>query len=871
VVDTSLIKSKMDYTTLQKEVESATNNISELKKQLGLMTTKGDPLAATLTPVLQDRQKDKLEIDKKLAETGAKLKAELAQADQLKKKLKLNEEKLAELTKQRALNEQQLVKTKAKFDSGSQEKSRLEAELKQLNDAITVNDNINKKLQDDINNLRNRYNRVVKSELNTSEKISAARTKTVNQSMEIKKLQDTIETINKEKARRALEEEEAKKLKEMRQANLPNGQYLGACISPNGKYMVVSGNQGGFLSSDNGANWKKIRDGDQTNSIVIRDDGTILLTKDNNRGNFISKDFGDSWKPAFNCTYPRTPGASKDGSRWYVTAGESGGGLYFVSTDGGNTFNTKGGNPSGAQNNIDCSDDGMIAYCACYALDRNPGYIWKTTDGGNSWAKSFDRFSGLWQRVYCSGDGQVALAAHAEGALYLTTDSGATWNDVRPQGTSTSIAIAVSKTSRTLVFTTQNTNDIYISKDLGKTFTKIITPLKDIDWSHIYIAADGSKIIGTSYSKGVFVAAPAAPAAPGGGTIQIIEATYGGNCNSGLKGNRTDLFTKLANGKTTFDYTYDYTQTGGDPAGGCGKTLVVKYSCGNETKEFSAPPEAGVGAKVALVCGGGTTGMDIRKLPGIKAWFDASDPLNNKSVPENGAQITKWVDKSGNESDALSTGKTPLATNSLNGRSGISISGGNYFKCKIPPSTFLKGLNAFVVYKSTGQFNGPGQVFTRGLTSKPNLGNPVDIAHNPNAAFANNEMYLGENNGVFFQIPPSSKYKFNNPNPSIFNLNINQNTKASSKATLYSTGNPVELVLSRGGSSTWEPSDTGDTFCIGGRIDYGSTEGIFYEVIVYNSILTDSERQSVEGALAWKWGIQGDLPATHPFKSSAPT
>jgi hypothetical protein len=260
----------------------------------------------------------------------------------------------------------------------------------------------------------------------------------------------------------------------------------------------------------------------------------------------------------------------------------------------------------------------------------------------------------------------------------------------------------------------------------------------------------------------------------------------------------------------------------------------------------------------------------ISSISGLQLWLDASDPSANGNPPSDGVNVTTWKDKSGNERNAISTGKTPIVSSSLNGLQGITISGGNYFKSKIAPNTFLKGLNAFVVYKSTDKSNGPGQVFTRGLTSKPNLGNPVDIAHNPNAGYANNEMYLGENNGVFFQIPQSSKYKFNNPNPSIFNLNLNQNTKESSKVTLYSTGNPVELVLSRGGSSTWEPSDTGDTFCVGGRIDYGATDGIFYEIIVYNTVLEEAGRQKIEGYLAWKWGLNATLPNNHPYFAKSP-
>ena len=32
-----------------------------------------------------------------------------------------------------------------------------------------------------------------------------------------------------------------------------------------------------------------------------------------------------------------------------------------------------------------------------------------------------------------------------------------------------------------------------------------------------------------------------------------------------------------------------------------------------------------------------------------------------------------------------------------------------------------------------------------------------------------------------------------------------------------------------------------------------------------------SNRQLIEGYLAWKWGLQASLPVGHPYKSAAPT
>jgi hypothetical protein len=42
------------------------------------------------------------------------------------------------------------------------------------------------------------------------------------------------------------------------------------------------------------------------------------------------------------------------------------------------------------------------------------------------------------------------------------------------------------------------------------------------------------------------------------------------------------------------------------------------------------------------------------------------------------------------------------------------------------------------------------------------------------------------------------------------------------------------------------------------------------EVILYNAQLTTPQVQTVEGYLAWKWGLQANLPANHPYKNGPP-
>lgn len=47
--------------------------------------------------------------------------------------------------------------------------------------------------------------------------------------------------------------------------------------------------------------------------------------------------------------------------------------------------------------------------------------------------------------------------------------------------------------------------------------------------------------------------------------------------------------------------------------------------------------------------------------------------------------------------------------------------------------------------------------------------------------------------------------------------------------------------------------------------------GDYCELVIFNSLLSTTDQQLVEGYLAWKWGTEALLPNTHPYYSAAPT
>jgi hypothetical protein len=57
---------------------------------------------------------------------------------------------------------------------------------------------------------------------------------------------------------------------------------------------------------------------------------------------------------------------------------------------------------------------------------------------------------------------------------------------------------------------------------------------------------------------------------------------------------------------------------------------------------------------------------------------------------------------------------------------------------------------------------------------------------------------------------------------------------------------------------------------LGFRNDGNYATGKISEIIYVNAALSVTQRQQLEGYLAWKWGLETNLPANHPYRNSAP-
>ena len=123
-------------------------------------------------------------------------------------------------------------------------------------------------------------------------------------------------------------------------------------------------------------------------------------------------------------------------------------------------------------------------------------------------------------------------------------------------------------------------------------------------------------------------------------------------------------------------------------------------------------------------------------------------------------------------------------------------------------------------------------------------------------------VYLGSGNGNFLTFSQGNWGSSNSPDVSILNSwSLMSAVFSGTVLTPYLNG------TSQNTKTATSPRGAVTSLSIGGNANW---IGDIAEIIIYDSALSTSERQQVEGYLAWKWGLVSNLPATHPFKKIRP-
>ena len=222
-------------------------------------------------------------------------------------------------------------------------------------------------------------------------------------------------------------------------------------------------------------------------------------------------------------------------------------------------------------------------------------------------------------------------------------------------------------------------------------------------------------------------------------------------------------------------------------------------------------------------------------LPNLNLWLDAGDIT---TINLNNNLITHWYDKSGLGNDGVPFNNSMIYDASSNS---VRFDNTNYFT--LPNSCFPfndSSYDYFIIINPT--ITEIQTVITTGGTSPNIITLQID------------------NSGGFC----SQKW--------------NENSLQSAIAFPVGQNNLIEMSYIIGGERTFSINfnkttdvpgtrgqDNTNNYIGGGIGGVANFEGLIYEVIIYNTVLSTLDRQKVEGYLAWKWGLVSLLPSDHPY------
>jgi len=270
-------------------------------------------------------------------------------------------------------------------------------------------------------------------------------------------------------------------------------------------------------------------------------------------------------------------------------------------------------------------------------------------------------------------------------------------------------------------------------------------------------------------------------------------------------------------------------------------------------------------------------GANVGSISGLTLWFDASDPNNNggTSLPTNATSLATWRDKSTNayNGSSVNSANTLFYTGIQNGLPGIRFNGNDSgaiatFKSTIPSGTFSSELDVFLVYKNIQYAASSGdahsdQIFQR---TTPLSGGGSWYQAQP-LIISGEGSTAGSAQTKYSILPGATKGGptgtcYYSTTTTLLNVNF---SVSGITVTAYKDGTQLSLSSIPGGT----PSEVGSIVLLGGREDGGlGINGYIFETIVFNSAVSATNRQKMEGYLAWKWGFNTSLPANHPYYST---
>jgi hypothetical protein len=256
-----------------------------------------------------------------------------------------------------------------------------------------------------------------------------------------------------------------------------------------------------------------------------------------------------------------------------------------------------------------------------------------------------------------------------------------------------------------------------------------------------------------------------------------------------------------------------------------------------------------------------TTPAQLFTSSKLKVWLDASDASTlwqnsgASSAASNGESLALWQDKSGNNNHASqsTSGDRPrVIANHLNSKTAIQFTqdndvNGDDMELGSLSSQFPAGASWYAMVDLL-----ESNVKRYNILGVNSANDDRMVAANWSESRPSSFLSYRANLSGWNNFPATGKAIFvYESDSSVFRISVN-GTEIGTASAAYSSG-----------SGVWQ---------IGNRVGSGQAyNGYIAEIVMLNAVLPDATRKVMEGYLAHKWGASTSLPASHPYRASAPT
>ncbi len=285
----------------------------------------------------------------------------------------------------------------------------------------------------------------------------------------------------------------------------PIANWVGIAFSADGSKLAAAADNSGILTSqDSGQTWvtNNLTAGIAWSGIASSADGNKLVAVTRAGGGNLGvwTATGLTWTSTNLTCEPSSDGpsavaSSADGEKLVVvTSGGGGGAAVWTSPDGG--LDWVSNNIPGAFHeylSAASSADGRVLTVGSYV-----GPIYLSTNSGLSWNTN-NAPSGIWQSISCSADGGRLVAANENGSIYASTNSGRNWatNQV-PADQWVSVASSADGTKLIAgsfhIYTSTNSGSAWVSNHVS-------SPSRNL----VAMSADGNRLAYAVPSGEIFI------------------------------------------------------------------------------------------------------------------------------------------------------------------------------------------------------------------------------------------------------------------------------------------------------------------------------------------------------------------------------